>query len=1464
MKKILIFLILLWVGRVAAQVTETTEGGDIQQTMNTLFQNVNTDNAPYGFLMNKAIYFDNIHKYDGVTISDSTDVNINTFGWLYTMLGMANIGTNEIPDAETLYGEDSYAEGNPIPLVVMCERYGHFTPTVFDDNLIRYENEQLFDVSGRTEDPYTASLVFVATPIVNKFKTGNLSFVLSADRIVQNVGNIQSFSIDFGSGFQTVTLGEPFTVSLPTGMTRAVMQLRLRRGRGFQTLKCRFEIEVVPSVANTPVPESGGPDAVYTNDNSLSETISDTRPQDGTKLIIAEVTTFYACADGQLRKPLFILDGFNSGTEDNVNEDGVKTEDFLRFFNGYTNTPITTVLDRRAITQDLRKEGYDLIFVNWRSEEGRDDMRRNAYLLQKIIATMNTRKSINKSIEKNVIIGLSMGGVIAKYALLDLERQNPNAVNGGHDMKLLITYDSPMQGANIPLGFQYLVKDLGDQVLGGALGRNIGGLKKGLKSLKSSAARQLLTYQAFDPNPKFPLQFTSFYNELNAMGKPQKCDYKTVSNGSMVGTPNFPAGKQLLGGGTPAPIVLPLILPATGFAIHLRLDVRTLPPTSPNNQVIYDRTLLGYIRILGVPIPYTLAPRLTILVKDMRPLDGAPGGTTGLTGGLNIPFVKGGKYDDGNREDLRTTFIPTVSALDIKSPLGDNVFLNVSNEQTLLANQTVGSNGIVGSRSSNQFDVAIDFDASQNRVANQSHVGLSYRTTGFLLYELITRDALKSTTSNTTYLRNRVYNFGASASPFPLTPPSPGNFQAKAINNIIDYTVNVEDNGQIWVNRSGKVGFTDLTTNPNNGTSTDYSLIIRKAEGCKGELDRMNGIVNIQNTGTVLVADGSINNTSNIKIRDGGTINVLNGGNLTLERSGTFINVENGGELVIEAGGNLNLTGIGDKIIVKQGGKLIINGGANINLTGFNTSILIEFGGELVINGTMYYTGVGYFQFDERHKLTLNSDLVLTGSGKTNTLIKLTDAPPGTENKLVINERSVNISEAKISYGINSQIEITHNASGLEVIFTDAAFEGTYQSTSKGINCINITNVTLTRCDFKLLSKGLLATKTNDSHLFTNLYNCTFAKVNDALSVLGEPNLGRGNTGATINNCSFDYTASLFLISGTACRFENVRQIDMSGNVFSAYPAFGNWGNYTAIELKNTELYTYDNNIVSYFKTGINAENGQNSLWFYGGIDINNCETGILLTGSPIDDSYGILALWCAKIKNNLVGIKGTNIRFEGGDGRQLGAGNEFQNASNGLLFDICYPVWRGSSFGFGTINASNNYWEGGFDNMKFNLMFGQGAGCLNSGRRSLEQCSVLSTPPTGNCSASTNQCCNAVVYTNDGLNGLNNYTNQCFAGGGSSDALMMKNTTNQATTKADKDIFKAYPNPANETVKLDIEGGDYHLRVLNTVGQTIFTQNTEGPLSVNVATWTNGIYLFELTDKATNKQQRSKIIVQH
>jgi hypothetical protein len=1447
MKNIVFFLVLmLGFGRVTAQVTETTEGGDIQQTLNTLFQNVNLSQAPTGIFMNKAIYFTNIHKYDGTIISDSTDVNINTFGWLYSMLGMAKVGTNTFPDAETLYGKDSYTQGSAVPLTMLCQRYNHFKDNIFSKNLISTRNYQLFDVVGRTESPYAEDTLFVVTPVINKFKSGTLSFVLPSNRILQNVGSFQSISIDFGtgSGFQAVTIGQTINATLPSGMNRAILRVQFSNGR---TLKCRFEIEVPQTAAILPTTASGGIDDIYKADNSLTETITATRPQDGTKLIIAEVTTFFACSDNKLRKPLFILDGFNSDTEG----DGITTEGFLRFFNDYKTTPNSLNSDR-AITRDLRKDGYDLIFVNWISEGGRDDIRRNAFLLQQIIATMNTRKAINKSIEKNVIIGISMGGVIAKYALLDLERKNPNMLNGGHDVKTFISYDSPLQGANIPLGFQYMLKDLGDGILGGLLGRNVGQLKGGLVSLKSSAAKQLITYQAFDSNPKFPSNFTSFYNELNGMGKLQKCEFRTISNGSLVGTQNFSAGKSLLKLTAPIP---PLVL-LTGA--YLKFDVNTLPPTSQNYEIIYKRTIV--VVILGVPLP--ILPALSIDIRDFRALDGAPGGTT-TVGIPDLPvFV--GRYDDGNKEVLRPTFIPVVSALDLRSPERDNPLFNVSNEQALMTNQIVNTTGMVGSRNSSQFDAAEFLGNPVNRVTNQVHAGLSYRTTGYLLYNLITRDPLQ--TARTVNLTTRTYNFGSNALMFPLTPPSQGSFQAKSVNNIIDYTLNIENTGKLWVNRAGKVGFTDDANSPNNATDVDYSLIIRQAEGCKAELDRFSGIVNVKNNGTVLVADGSINNTANIRIRSGGELRIQNLGNLTLERSATRIDVESGGKLFLESGSITNLTGLGSKIIVKQGGQLVINGGANINFTGISSSILIESGGELVFNGGFKYSGVGFLQFDQGHILTLNSDFGLRGSGKTNTMIVLTDAPPGTVNKLVIKNRSIVINSARITYGVNCQIDITNDDSQ-QNIFNNVTFQGVGSGTA--LNFINAAQNVVQNSDFNNLSQGVAVFNSTTTLSYAHIKTCNFNLVSNGIVATAPTPTTLPWNWVLINSCTFNYkVGSNVLNDGIACKFVNLMsQVDFDKCTLSGSRVGTNFGNTIGIELQNTTISMNESKIID-FKTGINADKDVNNNIGLTNTEISTCETGVNLIGVVgarfPNEPFGTLKLSCSKLINNTTGVKGTDIKL------LIDVRNNFQNPTNGLLFDICYP--RFNQANMANIQVSNNFWLGGFGNMKFKLLVGS---CTTGTRRKLEQCmgGELLTAPTS-CTVPIANCCNKSTIVCDGT-GLTPTTGAGIV------CLMSNNSNNQAsanTKTADetdtqlinpistghKTGLFVYPNPAKETVNLNLDNGNYQIRVSNAIGQVIFEQNTEGVLSVNVSTWTNGIYLFEVTDKLTNEQQRKKIVVQH
>jgi hypothetical protein len=452
---------------------------------------------------------------------------------------------------------------------------------------------------------------------------------------------------------------------------------------------------------------------------------------------------------------------------------------------------------------------------------------------------------------------------------------------------------------------------------------------------------------------------------------------------------------------------------------------------------------------------------------------------------------------------------------------------------------------------------------------------------------------------------------------------------------------------------------------------------------------------------------------------------------------------------------------------------------------------------------------------------------------------------------LKITGHSFSLTNALVYYGANSQIEITNSNPSPTNAFTNVFFTGSTALTGKAVTLKNAANVNFSNCNFDKLSQGVNIEGGSATETF--FYGCGFYGVNNCISVK--------DVEVRLQLCSFDYAPYFSMPDfGTACKVENATLNFEDNCNFKGYVQNNNWKNYKAVELVNATMNNAVPSVTIYdFKTGIEASMSSN-VHLEGLTEITGCEIGIDFSGS----SMGTDRIWlqCTKLVNNMTGIKGTNIRFGGANGDILGWGNEFGTIPmnpNSLLFDIFYHVGpRGMATG--NINASNNYWHNGFLGTNFKIEYGQCRSCFNNIRRSLEQCAET----TQLCDGWVDECCGKTVDVYDGLMPTMYVKNCLRGGGGTSDALKVQKPTDPTATKADKDKLIIYPNPANETVKLDIEDGNYTLKVLNTVGQTIFEQNTEGATSVNVATWTNGIYLFELTDKATNKQQRSKIIVQH
>lgn len=190
---------------------------------------------------------------------------------------------------------------------------------------------------------------------------------------------------------------------------------------------------------------------------------------------------------------------------------------------------------------DLRRFGYDIYVVSW--QNSRIDIKQNAKNVENLLRWLRCN---HPSQQPYVIMGESMGGLVARYALMDMER-NPDKEGcqkeKGHNTRLLITMDTPHKGANVPMSVQFLYQEVV-----GLLSPFLGPANKAIMmaggiGIDGIAAKQMLYYHAnvtipnATPQPALPHPLKAlFMAELALLGNyPKYCKTIAMSNGSMAG-----------------------------------------------------------------------------------------------------------------------------------------------------------------------------------------------------------------------------------------------------------------------------------------------------------------------------------------------------------------------------------------------------------------------------------------------------------------------------------------------------------------------------------------------------------------------------------------------------------------------------------------------------------------------------------------------------------------------------------------------------------------------------------------------------------------------------------------------------------------------------------------------------------------------------------------------------------------
>lgn len=208
---------------------------------------------------------------------------------------------------------------------------------------------------------------------------------------------------------------------------------------------------------------------------------------------IGDVNTYYAnCSDKTLRKPIIILDGFDPGDSRNAQ----------LIYNLYLSY-VDNAGRKGNLVLDFRALGYDIIILNFPKYQigsyaipflpnvnipiyrdgGADYIERNALVLVKLIESVNTQLQQNNSYENLVIVGPSMGGLISRYALTYMEQHNMP-----HNTRLWVSFDSPHNGANIPIGDQRFLEYYSTKIGGASAQKALD------EQINSPAAKQMLLH----------------------------------------------------------------------------------------------------------------------------------------------------------------------------------------------------------------------------------------------------------------------------------------------------------------------------------------------------------------------------------------------------------------------------------------------------------------------------------------------------------------------------------------------------------------------------------------------------------------------------------------------------------------------------------------------------------------------------------------------------------------------------------------------------------------------------------------------------------------------------------------------------------------------------------------------------------------------------------------------------------
>lgn len=576
---------------------------DLTTERSQYFMNLDFSEVTSGRLLDYSLDSLDSEAWDG----DATGAAVATTEQWWALLGTLRAsvlpGSTEtvLPDPDGLWQSvHTVYSSTSATLALLDVPYHRMDQSTIDQGgfITSTDGLRLSDDANRTTSPYIQEDLFAVASLQSEiFTSGEVSIVLPAANIFTAAGSSAPMEIDMGlgNGFKSLQAGVPVS-AVYTHSGDYILTVR----KGVKTAQARITVRVSPPFTPSEVVSIPVTPRVVPNCGIVEA---------------GGTASYFNSCDGVFDKPFIVVEGFDPFGNQDANYMANKLRD-QNLFNA------------------LWARGYDFVFLDFTHNQ--EYIQANAEVLQDLIQQVIARRVGNAPLQ---VMGLSMGGLIGRYALAEMESQGQS-----HEVANFFTFDTPHQGVNMQLGIQLLLKytvkakpSLAHDAM----------VKAALSSVGSHAARQMMLlnsdYLESDAGVD-PLR-VSFYTALQNLGHPQQCNIYAIANGSGAGTriPELANWNR--------------ILDYNDGKLKARA---TSLPTAGSRREIANLEYKYIVRWKNYDDDYTSTP-------ETRGLDYAPGGTeeTQARFAEVLNWKLGGTANLFGRN--RHSFVPTVSALDLQN-----------------------------------------------------------------------------------------------------------------------------------------------------------------------------------------------------------------------------------------------------------------------------------------------------------------------------------------------------------------------------------------------------------------------------------------------------------------------------------------------------------------------------------------------------------------------------------------------------------------------------------------------------------------------------------------------------------------------------------------------------------------------------------------------------------------------------